>query len=723
MDRVAGAVRVRLRDGKIVRAQLPRGARDLIDGGAHVDLRPRADGKRYSVEPPPRVERSAAVHRVAKLRRSGNLAAAERAARSALRRKASAHLYLELAAVLEAREDDGGALAVLSEGRASFPRDFELCMRAGWIALAMANLAAAEDAFRTGCAADADLRERATCHDGLALVLDQRGDELGAGEERRVANHLRHPDQLLKFIGEPNSWPPFVHCVWDLAQSLGTTIPISKLIDHWDFTIDLDAENPVRHHGLGPALFLRCFSNGQAELADLLGLEGVVRDRIDGRLDSKVVLAAVASLRPDIEHALRAHARRPGACVVVPIVLSPEPAGEGADREAFLNAETRVFPEAIDNWLGSRDPFAVIKPVRGASFFGRKDLLREVRGRIESGNHLGLFGLRKTGKTSFLWRMRDTLTPHLVVYVDAQRCPERSLACLVWAIARELGEQIRRRDLGVPPNRLRIARPDLEWLHVRRKARSALSLLNHDLASVREALRDEARGGTPRIVLALDEVERLLPAGGLGGFADHEEFFAYLRGSAQQEDLVVSVVCGANALVVDRPDLGGRDNPVFGFWERIFLPMFRKEECDEMTMALGRAAGATFDPAALDAIFGATGGHPYLIRLLCSDVIRDRPRPLDVREAQIHEGLDGFALRHSPAFHEIVSRFARDFPADHRILLRIARSENGLPSSVSAGGDGLRYLLDYGIVAQDGDRFRVTIDLLQRWLTSQLPSE
>ncbi|MEU6643401.1 hypothetical protein ABZ863_12720 [Saccharomonospora sp. NPDC046836] len=60
------------------------------------------------------------------------------------------------------------------------------------------------------------------------------------------------------------------------------------------------------------------------------------------------------------------------------------------------------FVSRLRDYIFARDLFYETTPVRGDSFFGRKQLLQNLKDDIEQRRVSGLFGLRKAGKQVYL---------------------------------------------------------------------------------------------------------------------------------------------------------------------------------------------------------------------------------------------------------------------------------------------------------------------------------
>lgn len=142
-----------------------------------------------------------------------------------------------------------------------------------------------------------------------------------------------------------------------------------------------------------------------------------------------------------------------------------------------------------------------------------------------------------------------------------------------------------------------------------------------------------------------------------------------------------------------------------------------------MVVRLGRGMGITFSEESLDTIFRATSGHPYITRLLCSQVSQMNPsRPLHVTRDVALNARNEFLLREAtPIFNEILERLDTFFPVERDLLLFVADGvdrENELSELVSQPVDvALYHLIGYQLVEQVEGRYRIKIDMLQQWLS------
>ena len=228
----------------------------------------------------------------------------------------------------------------------------------------------------------------------------------------------------------------------------------------------------------------------------------------------------------------------------------------------------------------------------------------------------------------------------------------------------------------------------------------------------------------PTIVLLLDEIERILPTslGKEGGIAGFFDFFSYLRGVAQETEDFVIVVTGANPALVEVAQFGQRDNPVFNFFQEIYLQLLEPDEVKTMTRRLGRGMGIRFTDAACAQVYELTGGHPYFAREFCSYLARQYPsRPIQIGVGDISAVVDAYLENAGKDFLEIMERLRRDYPAERDVCVLLARASApvALEDVVNTPRNeriGIGHLIGYQLVRVEGGKVSLTMDLLKRWI-------
>ncbi|MCK5797522.1 MAG: ATP-binding protein, partial [Deltaproteobacteria bacterium] len=432
----------------------------------------------------------------------------------------------------------------------------------------------------------------------------------------------------------------------------------------------------------------------------------------DLRLDPSLAIAVFPGrLARAVEDGLRAYnVKAKGRGQVIPLLRDEleelVKASPGTDAQVSLSNHIR-------RWLGQDDPFRARGPVTAWDFFGRDELLRSIITHIERGQHVGIFGLRKIGKTSTLHQLQLRERHHVLAYVDAQSCMGRSMAEVVSLFGQAIGRSLQRLGLAdllksVPYHLVTSERAvDVE------KSQDALEAFAKDLRRLGDALQGSSR----KIVLLLDEVERLLPSRSREGFVGHERFFSFLRGAGQEGLPLQSVVAGSHANITDIAVLEGSENPVFNLYEKIFVTMLTADETRDMLVKLGEPSGFRFEKGALRRIFDLTGGHPFLTRQFASFLTAKRKRPYTVKRRGVEAAVNDFVISEVPTMRQMLTMFDSDMPGSAELLERAAMSREGATiSRQELYHDGLRNLESYGILLREGQRITHTVEVFRRWL-------
>jgi hypothetical protein len=200
------------------------------------------------------------------------------------------------------------------------------------------------------------------------------------------------------------------------------------------------------------------------------------------------------------------------------------------------------------------------------------------------------------GKTSLIFQLRENLPKNLIAYVDlqsisSQRCEEIYFR-LIEALRREV--RVKYPDAPLPEFTLTNFDPREEYPTI-------ATDFHNDLLKLREVL--ERNGKMPHVLLLLDEIELTIPHGQSQGFQGYDGFFRQVRGLYQQEGFILSGVVGADPTLCRAGKWGDRDNPVFQYYDEVFLTPLERAECEQMVRGIGEMMGVSYDPASLEAIY------------------------------------------------------------------------------------------------------------------------
>jgi hypothetical protein len=331
-------------------------------------------------------------------------------------------------------------------------------------------------------------------------------------------------------------------------------------------------------------------------------------------------------------------------------------------------------------------------------FFGRQIMLQSLIDDIRSRRVAGVFGLRKSGKTSILKRLGQLLTEethpeYVFVLRDLESLP---------SLPREV----------VNPLLLELHADILDQLRKRKLRTKELAELADpgDLLAFKRALQTLLRKVGPNefhLVVALDEIEYLCPPDRMhldtAQTQEIPQFFGVLRSLVQETDNFTFLIAGLASASIEAGTLFGRHNPLFSWAKPYYVPPFLPEEATQLLRELGVRMGVRWQINAEDKVYDQTGGHPYLLRDLASAVTRRLP--LNARERQVTRGTVSQRLpewRRAVAgnLSEILAHVQRYYPAERLMLDYLLEDEQAFTELAEAEPQSLHHLLMLGLVLE-----------------------
>ncbi|WP_147445589.1 ATP-binding protein [Corallococcus aberystwythensis] len=286
-----------------------------------------------------------------------------------------------------------------------------------------------------------------------------------------------------------------------------------------------------------------------------------------------------------------------------------------------LGQEVPSLQEQFQRLLPKFDLFEEKTPVRGRQVIGRAEEIADLCTRIESGDAIGVFGLRKVGKTSVVRAATDSLDPisarlsliqgsehapggdnarAFVAWFDVQRAFDRTQKRLFYGLAESIENRLRASKISFKPNAN--ASP---------------------LDRIDELVRFSLRNLEIPICIVLDEYDYLFEgSGGQPPIPGVGELFRLLRGWAQETKRLSIVLIGREPAFAQRPELTGFPNPLLGWLVIRWIGPIKPEKAPELLRKLGKRVG--LDVGAKTASLAAewTGGHPLLHRQFGSALLQ-----------------------------------------------------------------------------------------------------
>lgn len=340
---------------------------------------------------------------------------------------------------------------------------------------------------------------------------------------------------------------------------------------------------------------------------------------------------------------------------------------------------------AIESQIFTRDLFNEVLPLKtDINFFGRENLLFAFKDAIHQAQNKGLFGLRKTGKTSLLFKLMRGVEKEnsIFLYYDCKKPRIRQLRYIEFLnlicddILVKLGSSVPRYADLQPESRIeRIAQ------HI---------------------------GASRRICIIFDEIEYVSFLAKLDPHwhVDFVNLWQTLWSLQSEFRNFCYFIAGVNPTVVEVDLVNGVQNPLFGIVSYEYLTGLNVEELRRMLHMIGRRMGLAFEEDATRLLHRKYGGHPLLTRKACSllhtNIQYEKiDRPVKITNRFIHDKealIDGNMEFY---FAHILTEL-EEFYSDEYEMLKMAVSGQKIDFAELANEVGFRkHLESYGLVKID----------------------
>jgi len=363
----------------------------------------------------------------------------------------------------------------------------------------------------------------------------------------------------------------------------------------------------------------------------------------------------------------------------------------------LLEAERETLRAQAEAARETPNPFVFGNPVAETEhniFTGRRDIVWQVEGSVLGAAQvpmLILYGPRRMGKTSILNQLPRLLGPDFApAVIDCQNpAVIGSQETLLRYLSRTLSEGLRRRRVTVEP--------------------VTAAMLEHEPFAAFDEWLDGVERAMPemmRVLLCLDEYERLqttLDAGWGAAFLDA------LRHILQHRPRVALMFSGAHTF----EELGPAWTDRFISARRVRVGFLTREELLPLLTHPIPEFDMTYAPDALEALFAATSGQPFLTQAVAFELVqflneqqRKEATPNDVELA-----IDRTLVSGGEYFANVWSDAGEEGQA---ILRAIARAET--PPDIAKAR---RWLREHDVLNDAGE---FAVPMLERWVKESVTS-
>ena len=425
----------------------------------------------------------------------------------------------------------------------------------------------------------------------------------------------------------------------------------------------------------------------------LEAFDTIRKEYLDQRYES--ICYALISADTDVEQKLKAWLTNQENQIVVPFSYS--------DFEHNKSNSTFIR-NTFQRFFYSRDLFDYSEPLKKDTFFfGRSDIVTTVIEKHKAGSNYGLFGLRKTGKTSIIFDVERRSTGHdyLTVFVD---CQDTSFNMRRWNKALYyVADSVRKAVNG----------DNLDEAEFTEENASSL---------FSEAIERFYQLSSKTILLLFDEIENITFGkssvdhwcNGL----DFVYFWQSVRSAYQRlKGSFTFTLFGTNAKCVEEPSILGKDNPIFNIFQPYYIPGFTHSQTREMVRRLGRIMGLKFEEEIYTHLIEDYGGHPFLVRRVCSKIAQlNTHRPVTIDRVKYQEAKQIFNLE-NVYFEMILNVLKQFYPDEYEMLTLLAIEDyDSFNYFVTEDPSLVAHLIGYGLIKGIDSRFDFRIDAIKEYL-------
>lgn len=361
-----------------------------------------------------------------------------------------------------------------------------------------------------------------------------------------------------------------------------------------------------------------------------------------------------------------------------------------------------------------QDLFAKDSPLKEEiHFFGRRNYVNELISRHSSGENSGVFGLRRSGKSSVLQAINraSELINTICIIVDCQDLYHSRWHMALYEVMKRIVDVC---DLG---HTIKVKKDDYSTDNV------SISFANH----LSRVLDEKANRS---ILLMFDEIECISPSISMEeawkSGNDFVMFWQVIRKNFNQfGNRFTFILAGTNPSAIEKITINGYDNPLFNqIKSDSYLPSFTVEDTREMVNKLGGYMGMSFDSIVCSKLTQDFGGHPYLIRYFCSAINKyingkGIQKPVTVTSAIYDKVMPIFTKNDADRYcNLIIDVLTKNYPQEYKCIMDFALDNNN-DELDTIDPRMLSHLMGYNILENNGGVYGFKIDVLKRYLNNK----
>ncbi|WP_091266643.1 hypothetical protein [Gillisia sp. Hel1_33_143] len=227
-----------------------------------------------------------------------------------------------------------------------------------------------------------------------------------------------------------------------------------------------------------------------------------------------------------------------------------------------------------------------------------------------------------------------------------------------------------------------------------------------------------------RILIIFDEIENITfdisPSKHWNEGEDFISFWQTIRSVYQNNPSVFSfLIAGVNPVIIESGLINRFDNPIYRMISPNYLNFFKAKDVREMVFTIGNYMGLEFEEEIITYLTEDYGGHPFLIRQICSMIHNDTPdeRPIKVTNYYYQENKEKFDRALIDYIDLIVQVLNNWYPEEYKLLELLAIDDKSKFKEIVNNSDKIiNHLIGYNLIEKTENDYFIRIKAVQDYL-------
>lgn len=354
--------------------------------------------------------------------------------------------------------------------------------------------------------------------------------------------------------------------------------------------------------------------------------------------------------------------------------------------------------------LGERDLFDIQLPLLDdLYFFGRQDIIQTLQDNVRNCNNCGVFGLRKTGKTSLLFKLirvinESCLGRSLLYSANQAKIRYQSWKGLIRLLIKDIGDLYGFGD-ELPPI--------------------------EDSIAVAEAFENTIKKipSDNRLCIIIDEIEYISfkPLLDMHWKRDYFEFWSLLWSVQSRYRNFCFIIAGVNPYVVEISSVEGLQNPLFQIVKPYYLQGLSRDEIRTLSYRIGRRMGMKFDHTAVDYLYNRYAGFPLLVRLALSyENQKAKTKPISFTRERLEQSENARESELTPYCQQILDVLKDSYEDEYTLLEFLSIDDVHDFLELAKSPFAVKHLKNYGLLTYENNMPKIGVPVVANYLRNIL---